>query len=126
MKGKGPRHLSVGRVGEALAWRYLREKKFKLIKQNARNRAGEIDLVVTKNGRLHFVEVKTVSKGTRFTPQDNLTKAKLKKLARSVHQYLHEHKLHAYAWQIDAVFITLDRYEKKADIQYLEHATLDW
>lgn len=54
----GKNNLS-GAWGEAVAWEYLRKKKYKLLASGFRCRFGEIDLIVADRKFLLFVEVKT-------------------------------------------------------------------
>jgi len=54
----GPRR-TLGRTGEQIAARHLRERGFELLAHNVRTRAGEIDLVAFDGVTLVFVEVKT-------------------------------------------------------------------
>lgn len=51
----------IGDLGEKLSTRYLLSKGFVLVGRNYRKPWGEIDVIVEKKGRIHFVEVKTVS-----------------------------------------------------------------
>ena len=53
----GKNNLS-GAWGEALAARYLQNKRYKLVATNYRSRFGEIDLIVSNRKYLVFVEVK--------------------------------------------------------------------
>lgn len=78
----------LGRWGEATAASFLLGKGFKIIARNYRNWQSEIDLIVTKDEMLIFVEVKTRT-GTAFgMPEEfvNATKAKL--IMRAAEQYI--------------------------------------
>lgn len=52
------RNNIVGAWGESLAADYLRKKNYRLVATNYRCRYGEIDLIVSNNKYLVFVEVK--------------------------------------------------------------------
>lgn len=52
------RNNLVGAWGEALAAKYLRKKKYKLVQMGYHCRFGEIDLIVCNRKYLVFVEVK--------------------------------------------------------------------
>ena len=60
----GKNNLS-GAWGEALAAKYLRKKRYKIVATNYRSRFGEIDLIVCNRNYLAFVEVK-LRKSDRF------------------------------------------------------------
>jgi len=49
----------LGRTGEDLAARHLRELGYELIARNVRTRHGEIDLIASDGSALVFAEVKT-------------------------------------------------------------------
>ncbi|MGA8577595.1 MAG: YraN family protein, partial [Bryobacteraceae bacterium] len=59
-----------GRIGEDMAYRYLRRHGCTVVARNymARSGAGEIDLVAWDGGVLAFVEVKTRSSADFGTP----------------------------------------------------------
>ena len=50
----------IGDLGEGIACNYLKNKGFKVIDRNYWKPWGEIDIIVKKQGIIHFVEVKTV------------------------------------------------------------------
>ena len=52
-------HNDLGKEGEALAAKWLKEHGYTLLHQNWRHSYHEIDIVATKEKFLHFVEVKT-------------------------------------------------------------------
>ncbi len=52
-------HKAFGDRGEALARQYLADKGYTILQQNYRTKIGEIDLIVSKEDLLVFVEVKT-------------------------------------------------------------------
>lgn len=49
----------LGRDGEDLAASFLRSQGYRIRERNFRCRLGEVDLIVEKNGKILFVEVKT-------------------------------------------------------------------
>jgi len=55
---------SVGRQGEELAAKYLKNKKYHILAQNYRKRWGEIDIVAKTGAVIVFVEVKTTTGGS--------------------------------------------------------------
>ena len=54
-----PRHLEIGRIGEAAALAQYRRAGFRVVARNWRCPLGEIDLVVRKDSLLVFCEVKS-------------------------------------------------------------------
>jgi putative endonuclease len=105
---------SVGQLGEDLTASHLASKGWKIIEKNVREKFGEIDILAkTADGRLHFVEVKTISKGyadySGMTPEDNLSREKLGKMKKMAEWYANKHPelIGDGGWQIDLAAISL-------------------
>jgi len=82
---------SIGKQGEDIAANCLKKQGYSVLVRNYRKPWGEIDIVAkAKDGTLVFVEVKTM-KNLEYSlkPEDNLTKAKKEKLARTCEQFMH-------------------------------------
>ncbi|MCH8986970.1 YraN family protein [Patescibacteria group bacterium] len=77
---------TIGRIGEELACKFIKSKRYKIIERNHRQKWGEIDIIsVAPDKTLVFFEVKTLSGNPAIaglTPEDNLSRAKLQKLQR--------------------------------------------
>jgi len=50
---------SMGRIGEDIVCKYLKENGYEIIRRNFKSAGGEIDIIAKKGERLAFVEVKT-------------------------------------------------------------------
>ncbi len=119
----------LGQFGENIACEYLVKKKYKIIERNFWRKWGEIDIIAQKPDKtLVFVEVKTMKQNSLKTreeqiqPEDQLTKAKLKKLQKTAYLYAnHNHKLikNNKGWQIDLITIRLKG--KSRDIGHYEN-----
>lgn len=104
-----------GKFAERKARNYLESVGFVVIEQNFyAKKMGEIDIVATKNGIWHFVEVKS---GKGFEPIYNITRTKLQKVIKSAELYLKAKSLEV-AYCIDALIIT------DGEISLLENVTL--
>ena len=55
---QGQRSYQTGLAAEAQAAQYLEREGYSIVQERYRNAYGEIDLIASKDGRLHFVEVK--------------------------------------------------------------------
>ena len=53
------RHNDFGKWGEGVAEGYLLENGFEILARNWRHERKEIDIIAHREGRLHFIEVKT-------------------------------------------------------------------
>jgi putative endonuclease len=114
---------AVGNLGENLACKFLMKHGFKIRDRNYRKKWGEIDIVASKNGILHFVEVKSVShESPDWLPEENVHPWKRKRLSRAIQTYLLEKRVSCETeWQIDIIAVFLDFTARKAKIRRLEN-----
>ena len=81
-------NLKTGKIGEEIAKEFLKRKGYRILEQNAKSKFGEIDLVCQKDKELIIVEVRTKI-GDRFgTPEESLTKKKLRKIWLNAQSYV--------------------------------------
>lgn len=103
-----------GNIAEAKACKYLTSKKFTIVETNYyAKKMGEIDIIATKDGIYHFVEVKS---GINFEPIYNITPSKLNKIIKSVYLYMKQKNLDV-AFSIDCIII------KDEEIELFENIT---
>lgn len=129
-----PRHLTVGRKGEDIAAQYLEERGYRILARNYLKAWGEIDIIGEREGILHFVEVKTVSRETgkdgeipssSFTPEDNVHFKKRQRLARVISTYLLEAKVpQETPFQVDLISVYLDPAGDRYAVDFLEDILL--
>lgn len=81
----------LGKKGEELAEKYLQLKGMLIVERNWRYRHWEIDLVGTRNGILHFVEVKTRRTSRGGPPEGRVDRKKFRFLQQAAEAYLAEH-----------------------------------
>jgi len=102
----------VGRLGEQEAVEHLIKKSYKIIERNYRKKWGELDIVAKAPDKtLVFVEVKAGG-GYPFNPEENLTKAKLRKLQRTALIYANKRLdlvSDQQGWRIDLVAVDWSR-----------------
>ena len=94
-----------GNIAEQKACQFLYENGFSILEQNFYSRFGEIDIIVTKNSVLHFVEVKS---GDDYELAiQNITRSKISKLLKTADIYM---KKNGYEsdYEFDAVVVTPD------------------
>ena len=103
-------NLETGKKGEGIAREFLEKKGYKIIEQNYKTKYGEIDLLVRHGKETVLVEVRTKIGENFGTPEESLTKKKLRKLwfnAQTVK-----------ATRIDAVCIVL---KFNGEVERMEH-----
>ena|ERR1700733_13755099 len=129
---------ALGDTGEEVACKYLQNKGFSVLERNYLKPWGEIDIVAEKAKKLYFIEVKSVSRESKFwpkaevtrepdtyRPEENVHPAKLKRLHRAVQTYLLDHKVPENKdWQIDVACVYLDFSTHKAHVEMLENVIL--
>ncbi len=123
----------LGRLGEDIVCRYLSDRGYRIVSRNYRKKWGEIDVITTKGGILHFIEVKAVSRENldsisqetnSYRPEDNAHPEKLRRLARTVETYLLEKGVEGGQWRFDVAAVYIDQRKKKAKVSLLENVIL--
>lgn len=85
------KHLETGKQGEDMAVVWLTEQGFDLLYRNWKHSYYELDVVVSKDGVLHFIEVKTRTSDTYGHPEEGVTPKKLERLMKAGEEFLHQH-----------------------------------
>ena len=105
-----------GNISENIAVDFLINKGFNIIQRNVYvKKFGEIDVIASKGGVLHFVEVKS---GGLFEPIYNITPLKLSRLVKSIDFYINKQGIDM-PYCIDAIII------KNNHIDFIENITVD-
>jgi putative endonuclease len=106
----------IGNQNEAKAITFLQAEGFRIVEQNYYARKlGEIDIIATRDGVLHFIEVK--SGQADFDPVYNFTPSKQRKVINSSYYYMKEKNLEM-VFSIDLIVI------RWGEIEFLENVTL--
>ncbi|HMJ45785.1 MAG TPA: YraN family protein [Ferruginibacter sp.] len=103
-------HNQTGLSGEGMAVKHLIEKGFDILHQNWRHSHWEVDIIASKDGILHFVEVKTRKTKKFGHPEESVSKKKIQNLIDAAEEYLHLHP----QWQriqFDILSITILQHE---------------
>jgi putative endonuclease len=102
--------MNKGRYGEDLAIKYLKDRGYRIVETNYECYLGEIDIVVFKNNRYVFVEVKSKRDFSYGRPEEMLNYYKQRKLLNLAKIYLEENDLANVDYQIDLIaIITSDK-----------------
>ena len=98
-----------GRIGEDLAFRYLRGHGCTVVARNyvARSGAGEIDLVAWESGSLVFVEVKTRSSADFGAPDASVDREKQRRIAIAAREYGRRAQVEEARMRFDIVSVML-------------------
>ena len=127
----------IGNLGEDLACRFLMKQGFDIIERNYLKKCGEIDIIAKNKGKIHFIEVKSVSHETTlsvsvetngnggFRPEDNVHPWKLQRLARTIQVYLQEKNVSSETdWQFDVITVYIDKKRLISKVNMLENVIL--
>jgi putative endonuclease len=130
------KHISLGKIGEDVAIRYLLRRGFSIVERNFRKKYGEIDIVAKAPDKtLVFVEVKTMATGLDLIPEDQYSASKRQKTERICQAFANGNaKLinESRGWRMDLIAIqipreamgesSLTKIEKSGNIKYYENA----
>jgi putative endonuclease len=129
------RHNEIGAKGEEIVEKYLVNKGFSILDRNYRKKWGELDIVAEKEGVVHVVEVKTVSRQSwggefeqeinYYRPEDNMHHKKIQRLKRAIQTYfLSKFGKNWPEWQFDLACVFLDMDKRVAKVKVLENLIL--
>ena len=85
------RHNETGKKGELLAATWLKEHNYEILNVNWRHSHYEIDIIASRNGILHVIEVKTRSSIAFGYPEEDVSKKKLGSLMNAAEEFLIQH-----------------------------------
>ena len=124
----------MGDLGEDIACKFLEKKEFHIIERNYLKKWGEIDIIVKKEDKLHFIEVKSVSceispnishETDKYRPEDNMHPWKLQRLSRTIETYLAENSVSRETeWQFDVISVYIDKKRLISRVFILENVIL--
>lgn len=97
----------LGCIGEDFAAAFLTKKGYRILERNYRCRAGEIDLIASKENRLCFIEVKTRQTLRFGAPAEAVTVEKQRhiKAAASVYLARHPEKTGEVDFQVIEIYL---------------------
>jgi len=114
-------HLRLGRRGERVAVRMLRELGIDVLVRNYVCTQGEIDIVARDGDTLCFVEVKTRRRALHARPADAVGRAKRGRIMSAAHRYLREIGSPRIVYRFDIAEVLLDGY-RLTDVRYWRNA----
>jgi len=121
------RNQEVGKLGEDIGVKYLKNKGYKILDRNFEKhvgsmKLGEIDIVARKDKVIIFCEVKTLSSEKGLSPEQRVDAKKKETIIKIAEIWLDEHKISLNSqWQIDILAIVLNFNSHKAKIKHFEN-----
>ncbi len=124
----------IGQIGEDAACEYLEKNGYRVIERNYLKKWGEIDIIAKIGRKIHFVEVKSVSRTIEdvthvtkdsYNPEDNMHPWKLQRLGRAVQSYLLDRNVtEETEWQFDLVTVFIDMDKRLSKVEIMEDIVL--
>lgn len=100
------KHNETGMEGEQLAVAWLTDRGYVILHQNWRHRNWEVDVIASKDKRLHIIEIKTRTSEKFGYPEDNMGPKKMQYLINAAEEYLY-HNPHWQQLQFDILAVTI-------------------
>lgn len=95
-------HL-LGKSGEEVALRYLKNKKYKIVEKGFRLFRGEIDIIAYDKKTLVFIEVKTRTRSDFGLPEESVTPSKQRQIRKIAQGYIDFHKIRDSGCRFDVI-----------------------
>jgi len=108
-------HNKIGKIGEDIAVKYLRQEGYYIIERNYRNKFGEIDIIATKNNYTIFIEVKSRSSENYIELAQSLYYKQIAHLRRAAIFYFSEKNIHLSLIRFDLIALKIDPAARRID-----------
>jgi putative endonuclease len=112
----------IGILGEKIAGDFLKKRGYHILETNYRCPEGEIDIIARHKDSLVFVEVRSKTSTEFGSPEESITRAKIKRLLAAVSYYRQTHQNQLPLCRIDIVAVEMDRQGKASRIELIENA----
>jgi putative endonuclease len=119
----------IGMIGEEIACRFLTGKGYSVVSRNYRKKWGEIDIIAKKEGKISFIEVKTMNVQTKsnvsretldeLRPEEHVDRNKLRRFGNAIRSYLEEFHI-GDNWMFHVIAIDINTEKKTACIRFIE------
>jgi len=113
---------NIGKFGEDVASKYLREKGYKIKARNYRTFLGEIDIICEYKGNIIFVEVKTRCSDKFGYPEEAINLAKQRKIIKNALCYLSKYHLWEKNCCFDVILISISNHKDIKRIKHISNA----
>lgn len=113
----------LGKLGEELATKHLKQGGYKLITTNFKARYGEIDIIVTKDNTLVFVEVKTRIGDEYGVPEEAVTCRKLREVSQTAQYFSMTHEGLPEQMRIDVIAIDMSDSGAMKSLRHFENVS---
>lgn len=112
----------IGAFGEATAAEYLKNRGFKIIKQNYYCRVGELDIIAADGDTTVFVEVKTRKSSAYGSPAEFVTYQKQQRIIKTALSYVGSLDIPIRFDVVEIFYTLVDGSPIVKDINHIENA----
>lgn len=109
MRDKNLKPYDLGKAGEEVALKYLKRKKFKIIKKGFRLYKGEIDVIAYDRKTLVFIEVKTRRSSSFGLPEESVTTAKQRQIKKIAQGFIAFNNLENVECRFDVISLIFNK-----------------
>ncbi len=113
---------NIGKFGENVASKYLKDKGYKIKERNYRTFLGEIDIICEDKGNIIFVEVKTRRSDKFGYPEEAVNFIKQRKIIKNALCYLSKYHLWEKNCCFDVISISISNHEDIKRIKHIRNA----
>ena len=96
----------TGNKGEDMAAGWLQQNGYTILERNWRFGHWEVDIIASKENKLHFFEIKTRRSDRFGNPEESIGKKKMQNLRNAAEEYQYLHPEWKYV-QFDVLAITM-------------------
>ncbi len=125
MQEKTIKNKELGDEGEDIACDFLRDEGFEIIGRNFGWAGGEVDIIATRRGAIHFIEVRTRTHGGLARPLETIDERKRKRIRRAAELWLAKSRNNFNYDNIPPCLfsvIGIDMVGDRPDVEFIEDA----
>ncbi len=101
-------NIDRGNKGENVAATFLLQNGYTILQRNWRFKHWEIDIIASKENKLHFVEVKTRTSKKFGNPEEGVNEKKMSSLKKGAEEYLFQNQQWSFI-QFNVIAITMKK-----------------
>lgn len=119
---KTPKQI-IGKKGEDIAVKFLKEEGYEILDRNYRSKRNEIDIVASDRGVIVFVEVKSTATSSAQDyklPSEAVDRHKRECLVTCAIDYIGEKKRKSYGYRFDVIEVYL--FKGTPEINHIKNA----
>lgn len=112
----------VGKYGESLSEKFLKENGYIIIEENFSCSFGEVDIIAKDGSYICFIEVKTRYGYKYGSPLESITPYKQRKIIKVAQYYINLRNLHRCFFRFDALEVMLNLENKAPQLNLIRNA----